>query len=280
MIRDPNILISGMRAFDTVAGGFMRGEFVLGLGDLAVGKTILACQLAMQFALNGFPGMLITTEQSSDQLESRIYSNFCDIPFDLIKDGVHLDKLPPDKQAAITNIDARLDGKFDVLNWNEDRSKSIVADLQDEVTEFKDHHGVRPHWLIFDSIGGAVPLHIRDDQISRAHQEAADAIARVARDEDLLCIGFMQANSPLAKYNNKVDSSCVLECQTMGRHAATIFGITCVNEADLASMTIDKRQTFYLSKSKKGAKAAPVLRRFEFQRFENWDRWLAKEAPN
>jgi KaiC/GvpD/RAD55 family RecA-like ATPase len=266
----------GLTEYDRrMGGGFGYKEFSLGIAGTGAGKTVLACQFATTFALNGYPGMLITTEQSHDQLEPRIYSNFCDIPFDMIKDGVDLDKLPPDKQAAVLNIEARLKGKLQVLNWNQDNSKSIVADLQNEVTKFKDQYGVRPHWLIFDWIGGALGQMSRQDMaiIRHVYQETADKLSQIAEKENMVTIAFAQAQTLAARNNARIDSSAIAECKTMGRNATTIFGISNIQENTEAMESGGNapyltKQYMFISKARKGVGGLiPIFRKFENQRF-------------
>jgi len=273
---DIHRLQSGLTEYDRrMGGGFGYKEFTLGIAATGAGKTVLACQLATTFACNGYPGMLVTTEQSHDQLEPRIYSSFCDIPFDLIKDGVDIDKLPPDKRSSILSLEDRLKGKLRILDWNTDRSKSIVADLQNEVRKFKDKQGVRPHWLIFDWIGGALgQLSLQDLAVIRhVYQQTADKLAEIADQENMVTIAFAQAATLAARNNVRIDSSTIAECKTMGRNATTIFGISNIQENTEAMETGGnapylERQFMFVSKARKGVGGLiPVYRRFENQKF-------------
>ena len=269
-------LQSGLPEYDRrMAGGFGYREFTLGIAATGAGKTVMACQLAATFACNGFPGMLITTEQAHEELEPRLYSNFCDIPFHLIVDGVNLEKLPPDKRAAVQAFDARIKGKMDILDWNTDRSKSIVQDLQNEVVKFKDVHGYAPHWLIFDWIGGALGEMSKQDMLAirQVYQSTADKIADIAVRENMVCIAFAQANILQAKNNIRIDSSTIAECKTLGRAATTIFGISCLQE-NVESMETGgaapytNKQYLFISKARKGVGGLiPVFRKFENQKF-------------
>ena len=273
---DTHRIQSGLAEYDRrMGGGFGYKEFTLGIAATGAGKTVLACQQAVTFAINGYPGMLITTEQSHDQLEPRYYSNFCDIPFDQIKDGVHLDKLPPDKRASVLALDARLKGKMQILDWNTDRSKSIVSDLQNEVLKFKDKYGVKPHWLIFDWIGGALgQMSIQDLAVIRhVYQQTADKLADIADQENMVTIAYAQANTQQAKNNVRIDSSCLAECKTMGRAATTIFGVSNLQENTEAMETGGNapylaKQYMFISKARKGVGGLiPVYRKFENQKF-------------
>jgi hypothetical protein len=267
---------SGLAEYDRrMGGGFGYKEFSLGIAATGAGKTVHALQTAVTFALNGYPGMFITTEQSHDQLEPRVYSNFCDIPFEFIKDGVDIEKLPADKQEKILALEARLKGKLQISNWNTDRSKSIVSDLQNEVLKFKDTYGVRPHWLVFDWIGGALgQMSIQDLAVIRhVYQQTADKLADIAEQENMVTIAYAQANVQQARNNVRIDSSCLAECKTMGRTASTIFGISNLQETtegmeNGGNSPFLPKQYIFISKARKGTGGLiPVYRKFEFQRF-------------
>jgi archaellum biogenesis ATPase FlaH len=268
---------SGIPAVDAVTGGFGFGDLVLVIGVTGVGKTVLACQLATTFALGGHPGMLVTTEQAKEELEPRIYSNFCDIPFDRIKDGVDFEKLSTDQQTAIEGLEARLNGKLEIADWGRERSKSIVHDLQGEVRGFKDQHSAPPQWLILDWIGGALGDVARNklSETRQRYENAAVNLARIAREENIVLIAFTQASVDAAKNNPRIDASCAAECKTMESSATTVIGISGLEEdlklVEGGALPYRARQYLWVSKSDRGTGLIAVARRFENQRFESWD---------
>jgi hypothetical protein len=268
---------SGIPAVDAVTGGFGFGDLVLVIGVTGVGKTVLACQLATTFALGGHPGMLVTTEQAQEELEPRIYSNFCDIPFDRIKDGVDFEKLSTDQQTAIEGLEARLKGKLEIADWGRERSKSIEHDLQAELRGYLAQHGAPPQWLILDWIGGALGDIARNElsETRQRYENAAVNLARIAQKENIVLIAFTQASVDAAKNNPRIDVSCAAECKTMESSAITVIGISGLEEdlelVEGGALPYRARQYLWVSKSDRGTGLIAVARRFENQRFESWD---------
>lgn len=271
---------SGLTQLDAkIGGGFGEKEHSLFIAGTGGGKTVMACQLAATFALNGEPGIFISTEQGHEELEPRIYSNLCSIPFNLIKDGVKEDKLPEDKLKLVEELDRQLAAKLTFLDWKDDRSKSVMQDLENEVLRFTETKGFPPKWMIFDWIGGGLgQLSVKDLALVRQiYQLTADKMAQIADTHNMVTISFAQAATAKAKNNAKIDSDCMAECKSMGRAAVNIIGISALTDntdeqegVNAPPMYRDK-QFFYVSKARKGEGAMiPFRREFAFQRIRNW----------
>ena len=277
---------SGLPAFDAITGGFGYRELALGIAPTGAGKTVMACQLAATFAGDGHPGMLITSATPQEDLRRRIYSNVCDIPFDEIKDGVNMEELPSDKRDAILALNARLNGKLDILDWNASQPKSIEQDLENEIRKFQARLNVRPHWLIFDWIGRAALGHVSYadlDVIRHIYKSAADKLADIARSHNIVCIAFAQTNER-SRNKERVDCSLLSECKTMGNGATIIFGISGLQEKGMKRDASDNMRYLdeqYLSivKPSHGARGFPIARQFAFQRFETWERKSVGAPP-
>lgn len=270
---------SGITRLDkAMGGGFGMKEMTLMIGSTGAGKTVFACQLGTQFSLNGEPGILITTEQPHDQLEPRYVACHCTIPIDQIKDGIVMNKLSPDKVQRILEMQRKIGRKMKILDWINDRTKTVNEDLVEEVRKFREEHKINPRWMIFDWIGGGMgTLSTKDMAVYRLLVQAtANKLADIAYDENLAVIALAQGNITLCKNNMRIDSSCLAECKTMGAKATTILGISQLQEQVDAMSNGEppylRKQFIYVSKARKGVGGLiPVRRAFEYQRYENWD---------
>lgn len=261
-----------------VGGGLGFGEFALFIAGQGAGKTVTACQLAATFAADGRDGVLITTEQPHVELERRVVSNRCNLPFDLIKDGLQLDRLTSDKAAEVANLRDQIQKRLLILEWRSDRAKSMTTDLREVVREYREKRGKNPDWLIIDWIGGGLgPLSPQQLQYFRLiYQQLANELGGIAERENIVVIGFIQANTVSAKNKLRIDSTDIAECKTAGQRASTIVGISAMQETDDAMEGADaapyrRKQFWFVSKARKGTGGlVPVERDFEYQRFRNW----------
>jgi hypothetical protein len=278
---DPNVerIPSGIVKLDkAMGGGFGMGEFTLAIGATGAGKTVLTSQLASSMTVSGFPGIWITTEEGHKQLEPRVYSNICNIPYDQLKDGIKLDRLSADKAAAVKSLDALIGRSLVIADWRDDRSKTITLDLAEEVRKFRAKAGKNPRWLIFDWIGGSMGA-LTPQQMLVMRQlmlQAADSLSDLAVKENMAVIGLAQGNPDKCKNNARIDTTCIAECHTLGRKATTILGISQLQEQVDAMASGEppytRKQFIYASKTRRGIGGLiPVKRAFEFQRFDNLD---------
>ncbi len=268
---------SGIARLDRVmGGGFGMKEMTLMIGSTGAGKTVFACQLASTFARNGSPGILATTEETHVQLEPRIVSNVCQIPFDQIKDGIQLDKLSREKADLVRDLRVQIGKKLVILDWINDRSKTVTEDLANEVQKFRETYGCPARWMIFDWLGGALGhLENKDLAVMRLIMaRTADKLADIAYQENMVVIALAQGNILQCRNNMRVDSACLAENKSLGRKATTILGISQLQEQVDAMSNGEppfaRKQFIYVSKARKGVGGLiPIHRAFEFQRFEN-----------
>jgi replicative DNA helicase len=68
-----------IRPMDRLLTGFKPSEFILLGGRPAMGKTLLALQIAMNLAMADIPVVFFTMEMSSDQLTQRMLSNLAEM---------------------------------------------------------------------------------------------------------------------------------------------------------------------------------------------------------
>jgi replicative DNA helicase len=259
-----------------MGGGFGMKEMTLMIGSTGAGKTVFACQLATAFALNGEPGILITTEQTHDQLEPRYVACNCSIPIEQIKDGINFDKMSKAQVQLIKEMQAKIGKKMVILDWINDRSKTVCEDLSEEIRRFRSDYKVNPRWLIFDWIGGAMgAVSNKDMSVFRLiMQKTADKLADIAHQESMAVIALAQGNIKECRNNMRVDSTCLAENKSLGRNATTILGISQLQEQVDAMSSGEppyvRKQFIFVSKARKGVGGLiPVRRAFEYQRYEN-----------
>jgi KaiC/GvpD/RAD55 family RecA-like ATPase len=273
---DVERLPSGINKLDhAMGGGFGRKEGNLIISPTGGGKTVCACQLAGSFASQNLKGILLTTEQGHEELEPRLVSNFCGIPFERIKDKVDLKLLNPSERQKYDDFREKMRGRLFFSEWR-DSSKAAHTHLEEEVDRIAQKVG-QVDFLIVDWIGGALgELNLNDtSSIRHIYQATADKTWDISEKYDMTTIAFAQAHPEKGVNRVKVDSSVLSECKSMGRNACYIIGITALLK-NLEDMTDDTptykdQQFFYISKGRKsiGGKV-PFRRQYEFQRMANY----------
>jgi hypothetical protein len=254
-------------------GGWARTEHVLWIAPTGAGKTVMACQQAVQLARQGLLGVLITTEQDHEELEPRIISAFANIPFERIKDGIDLTKLTVEETKNVRAVQASLQDNLFIEDWVSNRELTVESDLDKLVEDYKKEHG-RCDFVILDWIGGAITAGISDaSQLRLMYQNTADCMSNLAKKHNMLTQSFAQAHPKQAQNKPKVDQGMISECKTIGRNATYIFGISAMEEAEMADNKTSFRKEQFLHCSK-GRKSLPfpvrVKREFEYQRFRDW----------
>lgn len=74
-------ILSGIPSFDKVTGGLLPGRYYVIAGRPKSGKTAIACQIALNFAMKDQSCLFISIEMSSDRLLGRMASNLSQIPY-------------------------------------------------------------------------------------------------------------------------------------------------------------------------------------------------------
>jgi len=130
-------------------------------------------------------------------------------------------------------------------------------------------------WIIFDWIGGALGASETDpNKLRLLYQTAADQLAHLASDHNLVVIAFAQAHQVMGINRRRVDASVIAECKSIGRTMHNIIGISAMLEKEAEEISdspiYSDTQWFYVSKSRKGlTKATPIRRNFAHQRFDD-----------
>lgn len=260
---------------NALAGGFGRKETIMLISPPSGGKTIFACQLAGHWAMIGYGGIFVTTEQSQDELEIRMVSNFAGIPFKNIVRGWDPKSLPEKHAHSYMTWRKSIKAPLMFVDWTIPGAKNIVADLENEITHYKDVFGKNPDFIIFDWIGGALQQMVSGDAsaVRWLYKEAVDAICGVARKYDLAGVVLAQATPGNAINKYPLDHRDLAEAKNMTERITALIGLTALmsremdRETDHAQIIYAEKQFLCVPKTRKGSGAnVPVKRDYAYQR--------------
>lgn len=259
--------------------GFAKGDAYLFIAPSGAGKTVMATQFAQHFASSNKNGLFISTEQGPYELVPRIISARCNIPFELLSNGMAEARkfLNENQMADVLSTDAVISEKLIFSHWMEP-SMSVLTSLDDEIESAKEifeSRGERMDFVVFDWVGGALGELTGDDatKLRLLYQLTADGIADMAIKHNIVAITFAQAMASKGYNTMKVGTELIAECKSMGQKYAGIIGITALydNKEQEASDTpiFSDKQFFFVQKTRKGrGSVVPIKRNFKYQRFE------------
>lgn len=254
-----------------LGGGLGRKEHIMIVGPTGAGKTVFACQVAADMAIQGHKVCYVTTEQPANELLPRIVSNLSSstlapIRFSIVKDGIEKDKLSPEQNAQIETIKTRLAGNLGIEEWL--GSGLTASDLDTTVRKFKKRYGTLDV-LILDWIGGALVNGV-DPKLKRDYYlDAAQKMKDLAYAHDIATVSMAQAVADVAKVKYISDKH-IAECKTMHREAVAGFGISAMADARPdTETTYSPNQYLYAFKSRKApGMVINLTRAFDFQAFK------------
>ena len=258
--------ITGMNEMNAVfGGGFCHGEYSLFIASTGAGKTVMALQ--------GLRVLFVTTEQGPAELEPRIISSFCNIPFSQVRDGVDMKSLAGFQRDAIARLRKNLDGRLWIEDWSKTRGASLSEDIDGLVDRYEKQYG-KMDVLVFDWLGGALgELSKEDMHVYRLIlHNTGETLGKLADSRNMIVVSFAQANFVQAKNRKKVDISMIAECKSVGNKAENIYGMSCLllpdAEDDDVRDAYKEEQYLYASKSRKSRGiGCRMWRDFDYQRF-------------
>lgn len=288
-------------ALNEALGSFRKKSAYMFIGGTGSGKTIAACQLCCAFSFSGNAnGLYVSTEQSFEQLYTRIVSNRCSIPHKVISKGIMEASLSPREKEALLDFRAKCNslatGTIHYANWgNFEKTPgfSVARALEKEMELFEAATGKKLDYIILDWIGGCLGTMVgQADKARHVYQEAADSLETLARKHSIVSIAFAQA-VPGSTNKLQIESQDLQECKTMSRNYAGVIGITALYSEEYArqkaeennkkrkdfriSTDIDEgvafntKQFFHVSKARYGIqRSVPFRREYEFQRMSPW----------
>lgn len=259
-------------------GGLAETESMLVGAPSGGGKTVFATQVASNVAIKGFKVMLITTEEFSDRLETRIISNHCDIAYNLIKDGIatalNNGKLKDMALPKINSLREKLAPNLLFEEWNTEE-KAVGADLDNTVQELEDS-GFIPDLIILDWVGSSLDGLV--NQNLKKHDLYLNTVAnfvRVIQKRNTRGIVMMQMDETSSNNKKFLSASDLSECKNAHRKFEYGLGISAVKSSEkereksgASKGVYDLEQFHNLFKSRHSeARSYKVWRRFDKQRF-------------
>lgn len=255
-----------------LGGGLGRKEHVIFIGPTGSGKTVMACQLAANMAMQGVKVCYVTTEQPAIEIMPRILSNLSSygaeigkIPFRLIKDGINRNILSPEQLKSLDIISGKLKGNLGIEEWL--GSGLTAADLETTVRKFVARYGTIDV-LILDWIGGALASELDPALKRSSYLDAATKMKDLAYAYNMATISMAQAVAGTEK-TRYISDKHIAECKALPREAVAGFGISALaSVGENSETTYSNEQYLYAFKSRKApGLAINITRRFDFQTF-------------
>ena len=276
---DLPVIVSSLSSLNSaIGGGFRKGESTLVAAMTGGGKTVLATQLAFDFAFSDTNVLLVTTEQRPNELTPRILSNYLRIPFSEFQmpgEGTVLPKhimRTPRYMENIAKMTSIMNKNLRFLDWSDGEGKSVEehldADLDAIVNDPEDPFAVDV--VIFDWIGGALSKST-SREIREIYLRASTHLHELAKRRDVCVVMFAQLNKSQAERKLTCISSMLAECKSMPDQATNAIYISSVRpapgEGDFGDSYSDIQQ-FTVDKARKGPGGwFKVKREFKYQKF-------------
>ena len=272
-----------------LGGGFYWGEATMIAGVNASGKSILAMQMADDFATTGYRTVVFTTERRPDELFMRCVSNRLEINLKQLTDttgdtnpvAATIQPLIPDWvwqnpvwAKELLKMDQIYRDNLLFIDWAQGQGEHVTGHF-DTTMKRIGRSGWIPQIVIFDWIGGGLDAIQNFDRIRHCYQAAADHLINYAKRTG--CIVIMCAQLDKAKVTGRtqyVDTGMLAESKGMTNGLANFIGITSMMEkgrpGEFCKSVVLKDQNLCLAKTmhERSGQIVRVRTTFEFQRFE------------
>lgn len=255
-----------------LGGGIVPGELGLIITPPNGGKTVLANQMAADLSLSKRNVVLVTTEQSANQMYWRQYSNIGNIDFTKLALGYDPKKFTEKENARITEYCTRVDPYLRISDWSQDPG-TIELRLEPMLQEYVDE-GFQPEIVLFDWLGGG--LSNMDEHKLRDHMIAVARVLRqTCRAFGAGCVLFSQANANLVEKVTFVGPAHIDNCKMLHTFADWGCGISALADKDrdksvegTGKAQIAKRQCFNFFKTRNA-----LQNFFWYERDFKYQRW-------
>lgn len=263
---------------ENLGGGLGKTEHVLFIAPTGGGKTVLACQLAVDMALSRRGTLLLSTEQHPKELYPRVISNISyklnkPIPNKLIKDGINerAKTLLTTEQLNTINEILPMLPALRIGNWTSDKTIADIPSIIEAEKNIFQSRGLTLDCIVLDWIGGALTESTSDGSKRRLLMlQAAEMMKNLAIEHNIATVSFAQTNAKGIDVH-KVTEQHIAECKNMHHEATAAFGVSAVRlTSDDNGDVYDVRQHIYGFKTRKGKGTYFTIKRnFDYQRFEN-----------
>lgn len=273
-----DVIPSGIGKLDrNLGGGFRCGESTIFAATTGGGKTVMACQMAGQFAGMGRKTIFVTTEQQPNELTPRFLSNMCSIPIE----EFHRDfqgagtTIIPNHVLQNTEYSVKVANSLNVLHshvkyidWSGGDGMSIEKDLDPAIDAIVNdpEDPFEAEVLIFDWLGGALKKDANKD-LRIMYLDGAEYLHNIAKQRKISVLFFAQLNKVKARNRARCDSSMLAECTSLPDKASNAIYVSSVM-SDEGENSYSMTQKMNVDKARKGPMGTlDVIRDFKHQRF-------------
>lgn len=177
---------TGFRAINARLGGLEPGLVYAIAGRPAMGKSAVGHCIALNMARSGFPVLELSLEMSVTQLGRRALATLAKVPLATLKRG------NPDPDQAERIVSAQRESANLPL-WIDDAGGQTPHQIAARVREWKRKHGIR--MVMIDHLNLVAPdAEHSKDNITTTTGLAADAMLRVAKENDVAVLQLVQLN--------------------------------------------------------------------------------------
>lgn len=225
-------------------GGLARGDATLIIAPTGAGKTVVASMMAGHFAtLENSQGLFITTEQKGPGILPRIISSTSLVPYEILSKSrsVQLDSLSDiHREKTVAALSKLRQNKFYLRDWiPSDAVHAGIVEIVDYYKKRLSGNG-KLDWIIMDWLGSKLIQGTDDSEIKRARmQAAADTIALLADELDIVTFALAQANFQQAVNKPLVGSAHLMDNKQLGINFENIWGLSLMAAAMKAGDSAD-----------------------------------------
>lgn len=180
---------TGLHDLDHTTGGFRGGQLIVAAGRPAMGKTALACQLALNTAAHGHNTLLVSIEMGRNELADRLLANLAKVDSTHLRDG----QLSPNDWERLTPALSSLSALPLTIDDHPNHNALTIA------AAARRHHA---DIVIIDYLQLVVP-HRRAENRQLEVTETTRALKRTARELDIPVIALAQLNRSVETRSDK-----------------------------------------------------------------------------
>lgn len=275
-----------------IGGGVGRGEVMLAAGANGAGKTVLACQMALHFAVCGLDVLYCTTEEGPEKLIQRKLCNYTNVRYEHFVNRAELagnpteaktvDIIPgfiltdPNSSELAQMFFNNVLPHIDYLDWAKGEGLVVKDQLESDLNKYQENYGRWPDVLIFDWIGGAIDQGEKPEHLRHRYYEAVNCIVELTKAHpSMASIVLAQVDKAKAARQSEIKMIHLAECKAMSDNVTIFVGISSLSNNEKADgfskENLSDVQFLNVDKARYGPQGrVKVLRHFQFQRFANF----------
>lgn len=286
-IRMKSRLRTKLTDLDLALGFWGRGETTLIAGANGAGKTVLAGQIAVDFASQGLRVVYVTTEMTPLQMIHRMMSYYIRVPYDSfinrvelkhsnVQDELDIPAVPdfvftdPGFSTQTQDFMTEVLPNVTFLDWSDGSNPVVQEQLESDMQEVINSQGRYPDVLIFDWIGGALDRGKDKDHLRHHYYDAVNFLVNFGKvHKDVVVVVMAQIDKVKADKQPCIKMIHMAECKAMSDNVATFVGISSMNDQGTDGIEMTRPiQTLFVDKARFGRKGGVrVMRRFDLQHF-------------